>query len=259
MSADENGSLSYVKGGAQQRRHRQRRASDGPPASVVVVSAVHPMPTSSGKKVVLKGLLDYLVDRLGAENVHYLLLDDELPAGDLPCAVHLLGRPGTGRKIWNVVSKCFVRRNRTLQEALTSSPQVQAKLRSLLSELQPDLEIYDTLRMAQLIEDDVPDCRRVVYLDDLYSVRYEGMLKQMAEDPDIDVRPLGDFVRHIPGPLRRLGSPAPGLPPAGCASKATGWHCVRRSASSVSTSACSSTTKRSTPFGAARPRRRSTS
>lgn len=201
-SGEGNGSLASVKAGV---RHPRRRASDGPPSSCVVVSAVYPVPTSSGKKVVLKGMLDYLVDRLGAENVHYLLLDDEMPSGDFPCQVHLLGRPGTGRKLWNVLSKCVVGRSRTLQEALTASPRVQASLRGLLDELKPDLEIYDTLRLAQMVEDDAPDCRRVVYLEDLYSVRYEGMLKQMAEEPDIDVRPLGDFVRHIPGPFRRLG------------------------------------------------------
>ena len=200
--ADDGQNVPFAEGN---ERRLPRRALDTIPTSCVLVSAVYPVPTSSGKRVVLMGMLDYLVDRFGAGNVHYLLLDDEVPPGELPCAVHLLGRPGTLRKLWNVFSQCLFGR-RTLQEALTSSPSVKKKLHSLLRQLKPDLEIYDTLRLAQLVEEDTPDCRRVVYLDDLYSVRYEGMLKQMAEDPGIDVRPLGDFVRHIPGPLRGLGA-----------------------------------------------------
>lgn len=183
----------------------------GAPRSAVIVSAVPPQPAETGKRVVLSGMLDYLVERLGADHVHYALVhpvDEPLP--ELPCRVHRLDRPGSAQQVRSVLTRSLVGpRRHSLQESMLFSAELQRQLHALLRRLRPGLEIYDTLRLGQLVEHRPTSGRRVLYLDDLFSVRYSRMLGQLAGGGPAGFNPLGEFAQVVPAMARSaVGRPA---------------------------------------------------
>jgi glycosyltransferase involved in cell wall biosynthesis len=171
--------------------------------SVSVVSAVDPYPVDAGKKVVLAGFLRYLVDRVGAENVHYLLIggDGRDPGAPFPVALHRLPKPAAVTALGNVVLRSGTGRA-SIQESVLRSAQVRAAVARAHSAIAPTLEVYDTVRTAQYAVGQ--DNEQVCYLDDLFSERYRLMLAAASRYPGIDIRPLGNFATHVPRVLHGL-------------------------------------------------------
>ncbi|WP_280833396.1 glycosyltransferase family 4 protein [Mycolicibacterium frederiksbergense] len=173
------------------------------PKSAAIVSAVDPYPTNAGKKVVLAGFNDYFAQRLGANNVHYLMVGG--PANpEFPVRVHSLPRPRVMSAVGNVLAKAATGRV-SIQEALLRSRALGTAIRRTLDSIDPDLEVYDTIRMAQHAPTHRRD-RQVCYLDDLFSERYQSMLRTAERYPDVDINPLGNFATHVPRPLRPLAA-----------------------------------------------------
>lgn len=172
----------------------------------VIVSAVDPYPSDSGKSVVLAGFLRHLRARLGAPNVHYVHIGAE-PIDDLApfegVVVHEAGGARGREKLAGLFVEAGLRR-RSLQEAFLASPTVAARVQGMLAALDADLEIVDTVRLLQHVGPPGRG-RRVLYLDDLFSVRYRRMLDVIASGVDVSgFDPLGQFARNVPGPLRGL-------------------------------------------------------
>jgi Glycosyl transferases group 1 len=175
------------------------------PRSVAIVSAVSPYPADAGKKVVLAGLVDYWVQRLGRDAVHYVLIGGlGASAGGLPGLVQV-SRP-TRREQWGALCTRTIGGRRSIQESMLYAPRVRKNLRSVLAQIDADLEIYDTVRLAQYAEEipAAPGQMRVVYLDDLFSVRYARMLAVLRHHPEVDLDPLGEFRVHVPAALAAL-------------------------------------------------------
>ncbi|OBG18574.1 glycosyl transferase family 1 [Mycolicibacterium celeriflavum] len=169
--------------------------------SVTLVSAVDPYPTDAGKKVVLAGFLEYFRDRLGPQDVHYLLVGGS-PRSEFPVTLHPLPGPSRQAALTAVASRVPTGRA-TLQESLLYSPEVERAVQMTLERIGPDLEIYDTIRMAQYADGARAD-RQLCYLDDLFSERYTAMLDAADRYPDVTIRPLGNFAQHVPRRLRPL-------------------------------------------------------
>ncbi|MUL63764.1 glycosyl transferase family 1 [Mycobacterium sp. CBMA 234] len=167
----------------------------------MLMSAVDPYPTDAGKKVVLAGFVEYFRDRLGPRDVHYLLVGGQ-PQPEFPITLHALPRPSRKAALAAVAGRVPTGRG-TLQESLLYSPEVSRALAETLDRIGPDLEIYDTIRMAQYA-DGAHANRQLCYLDDLFSERYAAMLDAGDRYPDVKIRPLGNFAQHVPGPLRPL-------------------------------------------------------
>ena len=171
------------------------------PHSVVLVSAVAPVPVDNGKRAVLKGMVEYFVDRLGAENVHYAMVAgaaDAMP--DLPCQVHRLSRPSTSEQLLQGAKGLLTSRRGTLQEALLNSRRLKRDIADLLGRLGCDLHIYDTVRLGQ--HRTAGKQRNVVYMDDLFSQRYQRILDLDGESRAADFDPLGEFAANVPAALR---------------------------------------------------------
>lgn len=168
--------------------------------TVMLVSAVDPFPTDAGKKVVLAGFLEYLVDRHGAANVHYLLVGGR-PSPNFPVNVHHIKGPSRLGAIASVALRAPTGRA-SLQEALLHSRAAAREIRRLRDEIAPTVEIYDTVRMSQFASGDSRN--QICYLDDLFSERYTAMLAAARTYPDVDIRPLGNFATHVPPRLRPL-------------------------------------------------------
>lgn len=173
--------------------------------TVVLLSAVNPYPVDSGKAMVLAGMLRHLRARVGAENIHYLHvgspIEDLTPFEDVN--VMEVGKPSSQEQLMSVVLNAGLRR-RSLQETFTASRRVAQRVTEEIVRIAPDLEIIDTIRMAQLVRTK-PAGHRVVYFDDLFSIRYERMLDVLDGDADMTgFDPLGQFGSFIPKPLRSL-------------------------------------------------------
>ncbi len=171
--------------------------------SVVLISAVDPYPTDAGKKVVLAGFLDYFADRYGPDNVHYIKVGTP-PQRDFPVTLHLVPGPSRAAVLRNIVTKVTTGRA-SLQEAFLGSRQTQIAISRIIDEIRPRLQVYDTVRMAQYAPDDVA-AEQICYLDDLFSERYDRMLKAAELYPDVDSSPLGAFAEHVPRRLRPLAA-----------------------------------------------------
>ncbi|AKT52465.1 hypothetical protein ADJ73_00090 [Arsenicicoccus sp. oral taxon 190] len=179
---------------------------EGPVRSVAVVSAVAPYPSDSGKAMVVAGFLRHLRTRLPAEDIHYLHVGRPLRrAADFAgVRVHEMGRPSRTDQLLGLVRKVGLG-GRSLQEAFLHSPAVAARIHQTLVDLDVDLEIIDTVRMDQHVATLRSRGRRVLYLDDLFSVRYRRMLAVLDDESiDADFDPLGQFSHNVPRALHGL-------------------------------------------------------
>lgn len=174
------------------------------PETALIISATAPVPVDNGKRVVLHGLLEYLVGRLGPENVHYAIVDSPGSARpDFPGVAHRLDRPSAVRQLATLARRVPADRSYTVQEAMFGASTLRDQIHDLVAWLRPDIEVYDTLRLGQHAPKATRGRRRILYLDDLFSVRYERMLTVGAEG-DVDINPLGEFAANVPAPLRAL-------------------------------------------------------
>lgn len=178
--------------------------SAAPTRSAVLVTASEPEPRTFGKQVVLGGLLDHLLDRLGPELLHVVVLGDpDRERPPVPYHLHVLRRPRASEQLWSVATRVVPPPHSSLQEAALWSPRLLSELDALLVTIGADLEIWDTIRTAQYARA-LPRRRRVLYADDLFSRRYGSILEREREQKTPPSDPLGDFGRLLPGPARRL-------------------------------------------------------
>ena len=171
------------------------------PKSVALVSTASLYPVDGGKQAVLAGFLEYLIDRVGRRNVHYVNVGGTAVA-DFPAHLHLVARPSAFAALRSVMVRTATGRS-SLQESLLRTREVREAIHRTLDRFSPALEIYDTIRMAQYAPAH-SDANQICYLDDLYSRRYETMLEASYRYPDVDIEPLGNFTVFVPGLLRPL-------------------------------------------------------
>ena len=174
--------------------------------SAVLITASEPEPRSFGKQVVIGGLLDHLCARLGPDRVDVVLIGR--PGVDRPATpygLHVVPNPGSVDQAAALLRRVLLAPRSSLQEAALWSPRVLAGIRALLDRLQPDLEIWDTMRTGQYARE-LPRRKRVLYADDLFSKRYASMLERMKRDPSRMANPLGEFGKMLPGPAARIAA-----------------------------------------------------
>jgi glycosyltransferase involved in cell wall biosynthesis len=171
--------------------------------AVMIVSSVSPYPRDNGKRVVMSGFIDYFAERPGSDAVHYVLVvDAEAETPEVPCKLHVLARPSTAARVWSVGRRAVVGRQ-SCQEALFSSRRLRSELHDLIQRVDPAVVIYDTVRLGQHALHDASR-REVIFLDDLFSVRYERMLDADASGELGDIDPLGEFGAALTGRMRWL-------------------------------------------------------
>ena len=118
-----------------------------------------------------------------------------------PVALRHVEKPFRGQAMASLIARTVTGRS-SMQEALLNTPNLRDAIHRALRDIEPDLEIYDTVRMAQHARD--ADVRAVCYLDDLFSERYRGMLEAAGRFPDIDLQPMGNFGVHVPSMVRPI-------------------------------------------------------
>ena len=173
---------------------------------VVFVSTIYPYPADWGKKVVLSGMLRYLSERYSPQRVTYILLGSsnhkKSLRKEMPCRVLTLKKPGVLKQLWNVLWLSLIKREKSIQESMLYSVQLGRKLRASIAKIAPDLVVCDTYRTGQFFETtERPGRRYILYMDDLFSVRYRRMLEVLARFTQVHLNLLGTFAQFVPSSL----------------------------------------------------------
>jgi hypothetical protein len=177
--------------------------------------------------VVIGGIMDHLCERLGADQVHLVLVGrPEVERPGVAYQRHVIPKPAPFDQVRAVLKHVvappfgFHADSLSLQESALRSEDVAVALRRLLDRLDPDLEIWDTVRVGQyaraipprngLAYPDDPATklptrpfRRLLYADDLFSERYSAMLRD-SEQRELSGNPGGEFKKLLPRPLGKL-------------------------------------------------------
>lgn len=172
---------------------------------VLFISTVWPFPEDNGKKVVISGILKYLIETYGAKNVSYIVIDRVANEIDKSCHVYTLNKPSTIVQICNVIWFALLKKTKSIQESMIYSVRINNELNQLISLIRPDLVIYDTVRISQYFER--ARCfgsRHILYMEDLFSVRYKKILNVMEKYPHVQIDVLGNFSRFIPKILHSI-------------------------------------------------------
>jgi len=174
---------------------------------VLIVSTVFPYPQDCGKARVLGGLCRFLLQAPQVDRVSYFQVSRK-PSDQqekLPVRYFHASSPKMAEVGLNLTRALFRGRLPTLQEAMTYASDARAELFRVIEREKPDLVIADTIRAGQyLTGTDRPPGRYFLYLDDLFSLRYERILKVLRKFPGRAVDPLGNFAAFIPPALRFL-------------------------------------------------------
>jgi glycosyltransferase involved in cell wall biosynthesis len=76
---------------------------------------------------------------------------------------------------------------------------IRKKITEIIDSYQPELIIADTLRTGQFIEDyDKSHATKILYMDDLFSIRYKKMISVIETYRHVHTNPLGSFSRFVP-------------------------------------------------------------
>jgi glycosyltransferase involved in cell wall biosynthesis len=173
---------------------------------ILILSSSFPYPADIGRKSVMAGFLAYLIDEYGADNVVYVTSDVNADPTLAPFEVVVLPEAGLVRRGLSVAANSMLRRRMPIQEAILCGS--EAAVGECIERVGPDLLFVDTIRMMRLAEPFLEDVPSVIYLDDLYSLRYERMLKLMRASPEIEINAVGSFSRFLPNmvlPLVQMG------------------------------------------------------
>ncbi|MDO5499306.1 MAG: glycosyltransferase family 4 protein [Propionibacteriaceae bacterium] len=176
------------------------------PRTVCLISAVNPYPARAGKSVVLAGFVAYWSERIGADNVHYVLVDaDEPDLAGFECRVHQVAPPRRSETLRALATRTLTGRA-PIQESLLRGRSLRDALARSLAEIGPDLVVFDTVRLGQYARwlPQPLGQQRLIYLDDLMSERYRTMLAAGRRHRDIRYDALGNFARFVPGPVQPI-------------------------------------------------------
>jgi glycosyltransferase involved in cell wall biosynthesis len=188
-------------------RRERRSGTVRAAVKVLVASSSFPYPVDIGRKVVISGFLDYLAGTFGGANVTFAHLGDSpgsATQSPLLCDAIPLPLDNAGARLGRAFWHSLVRRRYALQEMILYSKRAARRLAELERTLRPDIVVGDTIRMARYFEPGAHRPQRsILYLDDLYSLRYRRMIDTARAHPDVVLDAIGTFGRFLPAGMRR--------------------------------------------------------
>lgn len=183
----------------------ENKKTDASP-KILIISADFPHPVDTGKKLVLSGFAKYFIERFGANNITWLIVGLDNDAADKLSRVYgfrvesvLL--PNFIERLFFLIWYSLICRSKSLQESMFYSLSMHKKIKHKISSINPDIIMYDTIRMGQFFTD-CDNKKSILYLEDLFSVRYKRMRDQLIEGRSFGSTVLGNFGRFIPSFFR---------------------------------------------------------
>ena len=166
---------------------------------LLFISTVYPYPPDNGKKVVVAGMIDFLIDALGIEHISFVMINKPDVLKDDKLDVIGLAKPRTSTQLFNLFYYTMLTRQKSIQESMLYSAENKERLNQLIAEINPDIIVYDTIRIAQYFQEEKSyGENHVLYLDDLFSRRYGRMIEVLKKYPQLQLNPLGNFVNNVP-------------------------------------------------------------
>ncbi|WP_199618144.1 glycosyltransferase [Paenibacillus alkalitolerans] len=161
-----------------------------------------PFPNTDGRKNML---LQYIrqvkeIDP-GSEIVNLSFVDDEKYLKHRPGEIDrlvCLELPGIIEKLFNILIYSLLLRMWPLQVSVYYSRKTHRKIKRIINEEQPDLILYDMVRVAEYLSDG--QARRILSYDDLLSLRYRRQLNWLQYIPSV----FGGFSNKLPSRLKRF-------------------------------------------------------
>lgn len=165
---------------------------------ILFIATTFPYPKDNGKRIILSSIFEFLIEKHGIENIKMCLIGNETvePKWRSKIDITILQKPGSIEQLMNIARYTLLGR-KSIQESMLYSKVTKQKLNKLISNEKYDLIIYDTVRASQYASDIAP-AKEIVYLDDLFSIRYEKMIETLNTYPEADLNPLGNFGNNIP-------------------------------------------------------------
>ncbi|MEC0282049.1 glycosyltransferase [Terribacillus saccharophilus] len=165
---------------------------------ILFIATTFPYPKDNGKRIILSSIFEYLIEKHGIDNIKMCLIGNETvePKWQSKMDITILQKPGSIEQLMNIAIYTLLGR-KSIQESMLYSKVTKQKLNKLISNEKYDLIIYDTVRASQYASDIAP-AKEIVYLDDLFSIRYEKMIETLNKYPEADLNPLGNFEKNIP-------------------------------------------------------------
>lgn len=169
---------------------------------ILIVSADFPHPVDTGKKLVLNGFLQYFSDRYKSENVTWLLIgsygdENTQYINSSGIKVRCLPLPHLLKRLSSLILYSVMLRSKSLQESMFYSSTVQFQIEQQIDLINPDVIVFDTIRMGQFLPSRFAS-KSILYLEDLFSIRYDRMLEQLELGRSFGSTVLGNFARFIP-------------------------------------------------------------
>jgi polysaccharide biosynthesis protein PslH len=163
---------------------------------VMFICSVSPFPKVVGKTLMIGGICEFLRDSECVDALR-LMCFEPVPSG-FGVTSELLPKPGSLRKALNILFQSLLLRTKGLQESFYWSAQAKQKVAFSVDEFDPDIVVYDTVRTGQFLAPTNSKVRHVLYMDDLFSVRYERILAVSQKFPDVSRDALGNFAEKLP-------------------------------------------------------------
>lgn len=150
------------------------------PKRLLFVTSRLPWPANSGRRVSLYHYCRGLAEQYGYEVALFAFPEWDQPRNgkDKPpfiAEVHIADPISAPRKLLNLTRALF--RGTPFQNALYDSPKNRRRLAELVDTWQPDVILFDMIRLAPYMAPFLGRKRCILDLDDLLSVRYARQLK----------------------------------------------------------------------------------
>ena len=167
---------------------------------ILFVSSIYPYPKDNGKKIILSSIFEYFIEKYGSDNIFYYFIGNEKVENEKK--VHLIQKDPNNfiHKVTNIIKYSFLLQRKSIQESLIYNKKYRKDIEQIIKENNIDYVIYDTIRISQMFENSEVKlyAKENVYLDDLFSIRYQKMLDVLEKYPDADINPLGNFKKYVP-------------------------------------------------------------
>lgn len=171
---------------------------------ILVVSNIYPFPADTGKKIVMNGFLDYFHSRFGENSVEWIIISNKNIEEKNISSVgfHNVDVPSSMRRLLSVFFYSFILRRKSIQESILYTPALGEMVCNEIKKSKPDLIMFDTIRAAQYGLPVGYKGDAFLYMDDLFSVRYEKMLNVLRNGDAENMNVLGNFSNFIPRIIR---------------------------------------------------------
>lgn len=189
------------------KRLAQSNSRSGPPECeqmkrYAVISNLAPSGAETGVKIFWTGFLRFLAGDGTAPEIIYIQVGGDEVRADLiwPSITRYfrINGPGRIRQLINALVHAFLARRCSFQEGVLFAPVIARQIQAVLKANPCEIIVYDTVRMGQYQPSLAAYAERhVLYMDDLFSLRYRRILEASRRYPEILSTALGNFERNL--------------------------------------------------------------